>query len=130
MKKKLNLICSIIIIIVGLIDIIYGINFEYSKYKFIKDALKEKATIYEIVKNTNNNVIYIKYYINNKQYDNFIVSNNKKYIIGKTITIYYSKSDYTKITDGSINKNGYYIIILGLLINLFGIYLFIKEIML
>ena len=127
MKKNINLIWYIIVIIVGLIDIIYGINFEYSKYRFKNNALKEKAIIYQIVKNSNNNVIYIKYYINNKQYDNFLVSNNKQYVIGKTIIIYCSKSNYIKITDGSINKNGYYIIILGLLIDLFGIHLIIKK---
>lgn len=127
MIKKLELsnLYIIIVFIVGVFDIIYGVNFELQQYKNKRESIKTDAYIYAVVtREDKKKILYINYDINNKTYDNILLTNDKYKKIGSNITIFYNKKNPTKITDGTISKNGYFIIVIGFICCVLGFSIF------
>lgn len=127
MIKKLELsnLYIIIVFIVGVFDIIYGVSFELQQYKNKRESIKTDAYIYAVVtREDKKKILYINYDINNKTYDNILLTNDKDKKIGSNITIFYNKKNPTKITDGSISKNGYFIIVIGFICCVLGCSIF------
>ena len=127
MIKKLELsnLYIIIVFIVGVFDIIYGVSFELQQYKNKRESIKTDAYIYAVVtREDKKKILYINYDINNKTYDNILLTNDKDKKIGSNITIFYNKKNPTKITDGTISKNGYFIILIGFICCVLGCSIF------
>ena len=127
MIKKLELsnLYIIIIFIIGIFDIIYGVNFELQQYKNKRESIKTDAYIYAVVtREDKKKILYVNYDINNKTYDNILLTNDKNKKIGSNITIFYNKKNPTKITDGTISKNGYFIIVIGFICCVLGFSIF------
>lgn len=127
MIKKLELsnLYIIIVFIVGVFDIIYGVSFELQQYKNKRESIKTDAYIYAVVtREDKKKILYINYDINNKTYDNILLTNDKDKKIGSNITIFYNKKNSTKITDGTISKNGYFIIVIGFICCVLGCSIF------
>ncbi len=127
MIKKLELsnLYIIIVFIVGVFDIIYGVSFELQQYKNKRESIKTDAYIYAVVtREDKKKILYINYDINNKTYDNILLTNDKYKKIGSNITIFYNKKNPTKITDGTISKNGYFIIVIGFICCVLGCSIF------
>lgn len=127
MIKKLELsnLYIIIIFIIGIFDIIYGVNFELQQYKNKRESIKTDAYIYAVVtREDKKKILYVNYDINNKTYDNILLTNDKYKKIGSNITIFYNKKNPTKITDGTISKNGYFIIVIGFICCVLGFSIF------
>ena len=127
MIKKLELsnLYIIIIFIIGIFDIIYGVNFELQQYKNKRESIKTDAYIYAVVtREDKKKILYVNYDINNKTYDNILLTNDKDKKIGSNITIFYNKKNPTKITDGTISKNGYFIIVIGFICCVLGFSIF------
>lgn len=127
MIKKLELsnLYIIIVFIVGVFDIIYGVSFELQQYKNKKESTKTDAYIYAIVtREDKKRILYINYDVDNKTYDNILITSNKTKKIDSNITIFYNHKNPTKITDGTISKNGYFIIIIGFICCLLGFSIF------
>lgn len=127
MIKKLELsnLYIIIVFIVGVFDIIYGVSFELQQYKNKRESIKTDAYIYAVVtREDKKKILYINYDINNKTYDNILLTNDKYKKIGSNITIFYNKKNPTKITDGTISKNGYFIIVIGFICCVLGFSIF------
>ena len=128
MIKKLELsnLYIIIVFIVGVFDIIYGVSFELQQYKNKRESIKTDAYIYAVVtREDKKKILYINYDINNKTYDNILLINDKDKKIGSNITIFYNKKNPTKITDGTISKNGYFIIVIGFICCVLGCSIFL-----
>lgn len=127
MKKNFNYICYVIIILVGLFDILYGLNYTISQYNFINSATKTTANIYQTTnRKDGKQVLYINYYVNDKKYDGVLVLTGEK-TNKSTITIYYDKNNPLKLTSNEIDKSGVFIIILGLLFSLIGSIFLIQD---
>lgn len=127
MIKKLELsnLYIIIIFIIGIFDIIYGVNFELQQYKNKRESIKTDAYIYAVVtREDKKKILYVNYDINNKTYDNILLTNDKYKKIGSNITIFYNKKNPTKITEGTISKNGYFIIVIGFICCVLGFSIF------
>ena len=127
MIKKLELsnLYIIIVFIVGVFDIIYGVSFELQQYKNKRESIKTDAYIYAVVtREDKKKILYVNYDINNKTYDNILLTNDKYKKIGSNITIFYNKKNPTKITDGAISKNGYFIIVIGFICCVLGCSIF------
>lgn len=127
MIKKLELsnLYIIIVFIVGVFDIIYGVSFELQQYKNKRERIKTDAYIYAVVtREDKKKILYVNYDINNKTYDNILLTNDKYKKIGSNITIFYNKKNPTKITDGTISKNGYFIIVIGFICCVLGFSIF------
>ncbi len=127
MIKKLELsnLYIIIVFIIGIFDIIYGVNFELQQYKNKRESIKTDAYIYAVVtREDKKKILYVNYDINNKTYDNILLTNDKNKKIGSNITIFYNKKNPTKITDGTISKNGYFIIVIGFICCVLGFSIF------
>lgn len=127
MIKKLELsnLYIIIVFIVGVFDIIYGVSFELQQYKNKRESIKTDAYIYAVVtREDKKKILYINYDINNKTYDNILLTNDKDKKIGSNITIFYNKKNPTKITDRTISKNGYFIIVIGFICCVLGCSIF------
>lgn len=124
-KIKLSKLYIIIIFIVAIFDIIYGVTFELNQYKNKQESIKTDAYIYAIVtREDKKRILYINYDVDNKTYDNILITSNKTKKIGSKITIFYDHKNPTKITDGTISKNGYFIIIIGFICCLLGFSIF------
>lgn len=127
MKKILNYSCYVIIIIIGIFHICYGIKYEIKQYKFLKEAIKTTANIYQTVnREEGKQVLYIDFYVKNKKYDGVIVLKEKT-IFKSKITIYYDKNNPVKFTNGEIDNSGYFIIILGIIFVFLSMILFFKD---
>ena len=127
MIKKLELsnLYIIIVFIVGVFDIIYGVSFELQQYKNKRESIKTDAYIYAVVtREDKKKILYVNYDINNKTYDNILLTNDKYKKIGSNITIFYNKKNPTKITDGTISKNGYFVIVIGFICCVLGCSIF------
>lgn len=128
MRKKFSYIYYFIIIIVGILDIFYGIYFEYMQYQFKKDSIKTDAYIYAIVnRNDKRRVLYINFTVENKEYDGILLSDDLDIEISDKIKIYYDQNNPKKFTDGKVSKNGYFIILLGIIFSSIGFSLFISS---
>lgn len=124
-KIELSNLYIIIVFIVGVFDIIYGVSFELQQYKNKRESIKTDAYIYAVVtREDKKKILYINYDINNKTYDNILLTNDKDKKIGSNITIFYNKKNPTKITDGTISKNGYFIIVIGFICCVLGCSIF------
>ena len=124
-KFELSNLYIIIIFIIGIFDIIYGVNFELQQYKNKRESIKTDAYIYAVVtREDKKKILYVNYDINNKTYDNILLTNDKNKKIGSNITIFYNKKTPTKITDGTISKNGYFIIVIGFICCVLGFSIF------
>lgn len=124
-KFELSNLYIIIIFIIGIFDIIYGVNFELQQYKNKRESIKTDAYIYAVVtREDKKKILYVNYDINNKTYDNILLTNDKNKKIGSNITIFYNKKNPTKITDGTISKNGYFIIVIGFICCVLGFSIF------
>ena len=98
MIKKLELsnLYIIIVFIVGVFDIIYGVSFELQQYKNKRESIKTDAYIYAVVtREDKKKILYVNYDINNKTYDNILLTNDKYKKIGSNITIFYNKKNPT-----------------------------------
>ena len=127
MIKKLELsnLYIIIVFIVGVFDIIYGVSFELQQYKNKRESIKTDAYIYAVVtREDKKKILYINYDINNKTYDNILLTNDKDKKIGSNITIFYNKKNPTKITDGTITQNRYFNIVIGFICCVLGCSIF------
>lgn len=122
MKNKFS---YIIIIIIGIFNIFYGINYELKEYKFLKNSIKTKANIYQSVDNGNMQTLYIKYSVDGKNYDSVFTVKEK--ITKSTITIYCDKSNPLKFTDGIIKKGGYLSIFIGVIFEILVIGLIFRK---
>ena len=126
MKKILNYSCFIIIFLIGIVDICYGINYESKQDKFLKNADKVVAIIYETKNNEDGSqVLYINYYVNGKKYDNMLVV-EKKFTNKSSIEIFYSKKNPLNIKINQIDKKECYIIYIGIGTIFFNIILLIN----
>lgn len=126
MKKFLNYSCFIIVFLIGIIDICYGINYESKQDKFLKNANKVVASIYETKNNEDGSqVLYINYYIEGKKYDNMLVV-EKKFTNKSSIEIFYSKKNPLNIKINQIDKKECYIIYIGIGTIFFNIILLIN----
>lgn len=126
MKKILNYSCFIIIFLIGIVDICYGINYESKQDKFLKNADKVVANIYETKNNEDGSqVLYINYYVNGKKYDNMLVV-EKKFTNKSSIEIFYSKKNPLNIKINQIDKKECYIIYIGIGTIFFNIILLIN----
>lgn len=124
-KFELSNLYIIIIFIIGIFDIIYGVNFELQQYKNKRESIKTDAYIYAVVtREDKKKILYVNYDINNKTYDNILLTNDKNKKIGSNITIFYNKKNPTKIIDGTISKNGYFIIVIGFICCVLGFSIF------
>lgn len=124
-KFELSNLYIIIVFIIGIFDIIYGVSFELQQYKNKRESIKTDAYIYAVVtREDKKKILYINYDINNKTYDNILLTNDKYKKIGSNITIFYNKKNPTKITDGTISKNGYFIIVIGFICCVLGFSIF------
>lgn len=127
MKKILNYSCYVIIIIIGIFNICYGIKYEIKQYKFLKEAIKTTANIYQTVnREDGKQVLYIDFYVKNKKYDGVIVLKEKT-IFKSKITIYYDKNNPVKFTNGEIDNSGYFIMVLGIIFVFLSMILFFKD---
>lgn len=107
MIKKLELsnLYIIIVFIVGVFDIIYGVSFELQQYKNKRESIKTDAYIYAVVtREDKKKILYINYDINNKTYDNILLTNDKDKKIGSNITIFYNKKIQQKLQMGQSQK--------------------------
>ncbi len=127
MKKIKKYSWYIIIIIVGVIDCIFGFVKLYQKFDFIAKAKKTTADIYEISNNKKNRVLYFYYYVDGERYQGMTVTMNKDIDLSDQITIYYDKSDPSIISSDEIAYFEYYAIILGGIFILLGIGLINKT---
>lgn len=128
MKKLFNYICYIAIILVGIFNICYGIGYELKEYSFKKNASFVDARVYQEVKQANKkSVLYVVYYIKGYKYDGVLLSDKKTN--NSTIRIYYDPKKPLTITDGTIKKEGYLVMSVGLLIFVLGISLLTRYIM-
>lgn len=126
MKKILNYICCIIIILVGLFDILYGVNYRINQYNFIKSAAKTTANIYQTTnRDDGKQVLYINYYVNGKKYDGIIILTDEK-INESVIDIYYDKINPLDFTSGKIDTSHIFIIVMGSVFFLIGSILLIR----
>ena len=126
MKKILNYICCIIIILVGLFDVLYGANYGIKQYDFIRTSPKTTANIYQTTnRDDNKQVLYITYYVKNQKYDGVLVLNEEK-AIKSVITIYYDEKNPLNIKSGEIDKSYIFVIVMGFMFFLLGIILLIK----
>ena len=126
MKKILNYSCFIIVFLIGIVDIYYGINYEFKQDKFLKNADKVVASIYETKNNEDGSqVLYINYYIEGKKYDNMLVV-EKKFTNKSSIEIFYSKKNPLNIKINQIDKKECYIIYIGIGTIFFNIILLIN----
>lgn len=124
-KFELSNLYIIIVFIVGVFDIIYGVSFELQQYKNKRESIKTDAYIYAVVtREDKKKILYVNYDINNQTYDNILLTNDKYKKIGSNITIFYNKKNPTKITDGTISKNGYFIIVIGFICCVLGCSIF------
>ena len=124
-KFELSNLYIIIVFIIGIFDIIYGVSFELQQYKNKRESIKTDAYIYAVVtREDKKKILYINYDINNKTYDNILLTNDKYKKIGSNITIFYNKKNPTKITDGTISKNSYFIIVIGFICCVLGFSIF------
>lgn len=124
-KFELSNLYIIIVFIVGIFDIIYGVSFELQQYKNKRESIKTDAYIYAVVtREDKKKILYVNYDINNKTYDNILLTNDKYKKIGSNITIFYNKKNPTKITEGTISKNGYFIIVIGFICCVLGFSIF------
>lgn len=124
-KFELSNLYIIIVFIVGVFDIIYGASFELQQYKNKRESIKTDAYIYAVVtREDKKKILYVNYDINNKTYDNILLTNDKYKKIGNNITIFYNKKNPTKITDGTISKDGYFIIVIGFICCVLGFSIF------
>lgn len=116
MKKILNYSCFIIVFLIGIIDVCYGINYESKQDKFLKNANKVVASIYETKNNEDGSqILYINYYIEGKKYDNILVLRKGKNTNKSSIEILYSKSDPLNIMINQVDNEGYFIIFIGII---------------
>ncbi len=116
MKKILNYSCFIIIFLIGIVDICYGINYESKQDKFLKNADKVVANIYETKNNEDGSqVLYINYYIEGKKYNNILALRDYKNTNKSSIEILYSKSDPLNIMINQVDNEGYFIIFIGII---------------
>lgn len=120
MKKIKKYGCFVIIVIVGLIDIIYGVFVYRQKERFIINSKVTNGYIYSITNNKNNKVLYINYFVNKKKYEGIIMTSKNDVDISKPITIYYDELNPKKISSKEIRHPEAVIIILGFFITIIG----------
>lgn len=127
MKVIKKNICYVIIILVGLVDIIYGLYTWYQKEDFINQAKTTTGTIYSISNNKKDRLLYINYYIQGEKYEGMIVTTNKAIQISDSIKIYYDKDNPNKISNGEIKHVEYLMIVLGIIFVFLGLLLTIYH---
>lgn len=121
MKKIKKYGCFIFIIVIGLLDIIYGVYIYKQKEDFIKNSKVTKGYIYSISNNNSKNkALYINYYINNQKYEGIIMTSKKNIEISEPITIYYDELNPKKISSSEVKHPEIIIIILGFVFTILG----------
>lgn len=128
MKKIFNYSCYIIIVLIGIFDILYGINYEIKQYQFLKKSKKTTANIYQTTnRDDGKQVLYINFYVDNKKYDGVLLVLKEQATSKSTIEIYYDKNNPVKFTTCEINNSGYFIMAFGIIFILLDIIVFLKE---
>lgn len=125
MRKCLDRICYIMIIIVGIIDILYGTNHQIKQYNFMKKAIKTTANIYQTSYQDSKQVLYINFYVGNQEYDGILILKDKE-TDKSTITIYYDKNNPLNFTTDEIDKSGLLFIVMGVIFTLMGTLSFLR----
>lgn len=127
MKKKNETKYFFIVLIVAVIDILYGTFFQINKYQYQKNTQEVIANIHQITNNKKTNTLYIDYYVNRKLYNGVITTNNKTITINNRLKIYYNKDNPKEYTDGTISNAGYYMMAIGIIILLIDYKVFLSK---
>lgn len=117
----------VVIIIVGILDLCYGVFTWYQKQSFMNHAKETTGHIYSISYHKKNSVAYIYYNIEGKRYDQLIVIHDLEVEINDSIKVYYDPKNPTKISSGEEAHMEIMIIVLGMLSLLLGSSLFLKT---
>lgn len=115
------------IFLISIIDIFYGIKYEFNYYNFSKNSKEVIANIYQIKNNEDGRqVLYLNYYVNNKKYENILTLNDKNKMKKSTIKIYYDKFNPLDIRIKNNDYNGDYILAMGMIIFIIDMILIIR----
>ena len=115
------------IFLISIIDIFYGIKYEFNYYNFSKNSKEVIANIYQIKNNEDGRqVLYLNYYVNNKKYENILTLNDINKMKKSTIKIYYDKFNPLDIRIKNNDYNGYYILAMGMIIFIIDMILIIR----
>ncbi|MDO5003492.1 MAG: hypothetical protein Q4E39_04620 [bacterium] len=127
MNKIINYFCFVMIFLISIIDIFYGIKYEFNYYNFSKNSKEVIANIYQIKNNEDGRqVLYLNYYVNNKKYENILTLNDKNKMKKSTIKIYYDKFNPLDIRIKNNDYNGDYILAMGMIIFIIDMILIIR----
>ncbi len=128
MKNIIRYVGVALIIIIGTILSIYGLNNALKQYNFLNSAIKTSASIYQIsTEKDGSQAVYVNFKVKNKKYDGVLFLKNKN-INQSTIIIYYNPKNPTNFTNGEINNIFYFYIISGIILIIIGIRLILKKV--
>ncbi|MCI8347701.1 MAG: hypothetical protein HFJ12_07150 [Bacilli bacterium] len=127
MNKIKEYSCFVIIIIVGVIDLFYGVYHWYLKDSFINQAKTATGYIDMISNHKSKRLLHIHYYVNDHKYNGVIITKNKKIKISDSISIFYDVKNPKKISNGELQYLEGFIIALGILIILLGFLLIFRN---
>lgn len=127
MKKFKQYGYYIIIIIVGFLDLVYGLFLFNQKTNLINNSKETDGYIDMVVNNKKNVVLHVHYFIDEQQYEGAVVTSKKNIPKDYKIKIYYNKDKPTEIRSEEINHYEYFIIILGFLFIILGLFLSVKN---
>lgn len=117
----------VVIIIVGMIDLFYGVYHWYLKDSFMNHARPTTGYIDMVSKHKNKRLLHIHYYVNDHKYENVIITKNKKIKISNSISVFYDVNDPKRISNGEWDNVEGFIIVLGFLIVLLGFLLIFRN---
>lgn len=127
-KKKIsNTLIFFSILLVAILNIIYGTVFQVKTIKTKENSIKTTASIHQLTTNKDTMTAYIHYKIKDKEYTGVYLSKDMNLTVNDRITIYCNPNNANQFTDGTINSYGYDIILLGITFILIDLYLFRKK---
>ncbi len=127
MKKIINNLHYIIILIVGLVLVISGLNYHIDKINFNKNSIIVDAKIYQLSNTNGVKTVYLRYSINNKIYKTALATEDKNIKMGNKVKIYCNKNNLEECTNGKISNYGIGLIILGIIILSSDIFVYVKN---
>ncbi len=127
MKKIIKNIHYIIIMLVAVILLVYGLIYHINKINYNKNAIITSAKIYQLSNNNGIKTLYLKYVINNKNYNSVLSTKDKNIKMGTKIKIYCDRKNPKFCTDGKISNYGLCLIILGTIILIIDILMYLKN---
>lgn len=117
----------VIIIIVGVIDLFYGVYHWYLKDSFISHAKTTTGYIDMISDHKSKRLLHIHYYVRDQKYTSVIVTKNKEIKISDSISIFYDVKDPKKISNGELLHLEKFVILLGIFLIILGILLIFRN---